>query len=450
MPNSFLSQLSGSIWAMEPNRLEAHILAVTGIDVPVDMIEAVAAARARAEEVPDYVLSGSTAIIPISGIILKTIPWIYEWFGISATSTLAIRQTLDQAIGNDQVKDIMLAIDSPGGTIEGVQDLADAIFAARSVKPIRAHIDDLGASAAYWLASQADAISANRTAEIGSIGVYAVYTDYSEMAKAEGIKVYVVRSDPLKGAGVPGDKITPAQLEAVQEIVDGLRDEFVSDIARGRGVEAKKIRRNAKGRTWLAEEARSMGLIDEVANFETALANVRSADLEKEKAMADTTKTAPEVNAEEIRAEAAKEAQKEAVSRLKALQAAFQTDAAFAQSEWEAGHDVAQAQIAHYPLVLEQLNKASEQIDKLKVELLGVQEELQTFKDGLKKTGTAPIRIEDTPVEGQGAIEVYEKQIAVLVEKGITNPEQVLVEKYPAMHRAWLDAVNAGPKAEDS
>ena len=95
----------------------------------------------------------------------------------------------------------MLHVDSPGGHVAGVQALADTIFQARKLKPLHAHIEDLGASAAYWLASQANTVTANSTAEVGSIGTMAVVHDSSGAAAKAGIKVYVVSSAPAAGIG---------------------------------------------------------------------------------------------------------------------------------------------------------------------------------------------------------------------------------------------------------
>jgi len=268
------NELAEHIWAMERRRLEAFAARLNQIELRADMdaLEAAAAARADSELKPQYERVGDLAVLPIRGVILKSVPWYYEFFGINATATEQVRVDLRAALGDKQVKSILLLVDSPGGTVDGVQELADDLFAARAEKPIAAHVSDMGASAAYWLASQAETIGANETAEVGSIGVYSVYWDESKAAEEAGIKVHVVRSGPHKGMGVPGAEITKEQLSTEQQIVNGIASSFIAAVARGRGAGEEQIAKLATGRTWLAAEATRLGLIDRVQNSEAAIA----------------------------------------------------------------------------------------------------------------------------------------------------------------------------------
>jgi len=268
------TELRQHIWAMERRHLEALATRLGDLELVMNDAEAVsksAEARAERELKPDFDIAGGVAVIPIRGVILKDVPWYYGWLGIEATSTAQVRINLDAALGNEAVQSILLRVESPGGTVAGVQDLADAIYAARDRKPVKAYIEDLGASAAYWLASQAQEITANSTAEVGSIGVYCVYWDQSKAAEEMGVRVIVIRSGPYKGMGVPGDKITDEQIAVEQEIVNDLANAFIGSVARGRGMEATKVAKLATGRTWLAADAVGLGLIDQIDGFNAAL-----------------------------------------------------------------------------------------------------------------------------------------------------------------------------------
>lgn len=201
------------------------------------------------------------ATIPISGVLLKAVPgWLRRW-GINATGYDDIADDVRRAVADPAVRSIRLLVESPGGQVSGVKEAADAIFEARKSKRVATEVQDMCASGAYWLGSQGERIDANLNAMVGSIGVYAVYADYSELAKEAGIKVHVLASGPHKGMGVFGAKITGEQLEAQQQVIDRMASNFKADVLRGRKLPGEE-KDWASGRVWLAADALSMGLID--------------------------------------------------------------------------------------------------------------------------------------------------------------------------------------------
>lgn len=217
-----------------------------------------------------YQMDGTgLAVIPIQGQMMKGA----SKYG--GANTVDIRRKVRSAVADPDVKGIMLAIDSPGGTVSGTEELGADVAAARRVKPTFAHIDDLGASAAYWVASQADRITASSTSEVGSIGTMAVIEDISAVAEKRGIKVHVLSTGPYKGAGVSGTVVTPEQLEYFQSRVDAINQHFLAAVATGRNVSIPKVQEWADGRVWLADTARQKGLIDGVMLFDEAMAAAR-------------------------------------------------------------------------------------------------------------------------------------------------------------------------------
>jgi len=216
------------------------------------------------------------AIIDIAGPIVKG----FSFFGVS---TMEIRNQMRQAASNSKVKAILMVIDSPGGMVAGTQQLADDIAAINKVKPVFAHIDDLGASAAFWLASQASLVTANPTAEIGSIGTVAVITDVSEMLENAGVKIHVVSTGEFKGAFTEGKEVTEAELQMLHERIDDINEFFLQAVETGRGIARDKLSKMADGRVHIAEKARIMGLIDSVMSFDDVLRQVTESVTGKDK-----------------------------------------------------------------------------------------------------------------------------------------------------------------------
>src|SRR5690606_9547065 len=127
-------------------------------------------------------------------------------------------------------------------------DVADDVFQANQTKPVVTLGEDLVASAAYYVGSQAGKFFATRSSLIGSIGVYAVLHDLSAMAAMDGVKVHVIKSAAFKGGGVPGTEITPEQLAEWQVVVDAFHRDFVQAVARGRRLSEPQARQLADGR----------------------------------------------------------------------------------------------------------------------------------------------------------------------------------------------------------
>lgn len=263
------------VWAVDEDRFRAAVERINGLDLTAHIQAAKSAGEGQAGYPASPNKDGSyageltqngIAVIDIAGTMMKFASSLDD-----ATGTVAVRRALRAAVADDRVKAIMLRIDSPGGTVSGTSDLADDVSDAAGRKPLHAYIEDLGASAAYWVASQAGRISAGRTSLVGSIGTFAVLYDLSAMAAREGIKVHVLRAGAFKGAGTPGTEITPEQLSEWQRIVDELNAFFLDGVARGRKMSAEQVASLADGRVHVAAAAKKSGLIDGVGSFDTAM-----------------------------------------------------------------------------------------------------------------------------------------------------------------------------------
>lgn len=213
--------------------------------------------------------SDGVALIAAAGPILK------GRSKLPHANSLDLRRMVRDAAADPKIAGIMLHMDSPGGTVAGTEELATDVAAARERKPVHAHADDLMASAAYWIGSQADRITANATGFVGSIGVYGVIEDSSEAAKQQGVKVHLVTTGPLKGQGEPGVPVSDEALGEIQGHVDGLNRQFLAAIKRGRGMRIADVRAVADGRMFAAADAQAAGLIDGVGSFDDALRGLR-------------------------------------------------------------------------------------------------------------------------------------------------------------------------------
>lgn len=185
-------------------------------------------------------------------------------------NSILLKKQVRNAADDASAKGILLLVDSPGGTVAGTDELAREIEDAKKKKPVYAHISDMGASAAYWIASQADKVYATPTSEVGSIGTLAVVVDSSEAAEEEGYKVHVLSTGAYKGTGVEGAPISDDQLSYLQSRVDAMNSHFLDAVMRGRGKSKDVVDGWASGKVWLASEAASMGLIDGVLSADDA------------------------------------------------------------------------------------------------------------------------------------------------------------------------------------
>ncbi|VTU01007.1 peptidase s49 : Periplasmic serine proteases (ClpP class) OS=Chthonomonas calidirosea (strain DSM 23976 / ICMP 18418 / T49) GN=CCALI_01405 PE=4 SV=1: Peptidase_S49 [Gemmataceae bacterium] len=259
-------------WAYEPERFLAQWQMIRGVDMTRHM------AAPQPDRPAGYATlpargGKSIAVLKATGTLMK------QASSFGGTSTIQLRRDVRQAAADPNVSAILLAIDSPGGTTAGTADLAADVRAARKAKPVWAHIDDLGASAAYWVASQADMIFANTsTALVGSIGTLLTVYDMSASAEREGIKTLVFKTGPLKGAGVPGSVITDEQRAHFQKIVDDGQSAFDAAVRSGRGMTAAELAAVRTGGVFGAAEALSLKLIDGVRSLDKtieALANAK-------------------------------------------------------------------------------------------------------------------------------------------------------------------------------
>ncbi|BET29039.1 hypothetical protein wCauATS_12410 [Wolbachia pipientis] len=222
------------------------------------------------------VRNSERGIIPIHGILTKKSEAFDDILGM--TSYNQIEAQITQAIEDSDIETILLDIDSPGGEVNGVFDLADFIYNAREKKRIIAIANDDAYSAAYAIASSAEKIFLTRTSGVGSIGVIASHIDQSRFDEKQGIKYTTIFAGSRKNDLNPHEPVTSESLGSLQKEVDRLYEMFVQLIARNRGLSIEKIRSTEAG-LYFGEKAVEIGLADGVTTFFEFINNHRSVSM---------------------------------------------------------------------------------------------------------------------------------------------------------------------------
>lgn len=210
---------------------------------------------------------GMVAIIPIHGVIAHRADTFEASSG--GTSTEAVGRAFRRALTDTAVTTILLDVDSPGGTVEGVPELAAEIYAARSTKRVIAHANAMAASAGYWLASQASELYVTPSGSVGSIGVYMLLEDWSEHLEKEGVKITPISAGDHKLEGAWWQPMSTEAREHFQAQINAINGDFVAAVARARGVTASVVHKTyGQGRVYMAEDAKARGMVDGVLTLD--------------------------------------------------------------------------------------------------------------------------------------------------------------------------------------
>lgn len=370
--------------------------------------------------------------IELSGTLMKHLS------SMAAGTSLALaRRQVRAAANNDNVRGILLVIDSPGGTVAGTADLAADIRAAASKKPLFAYIEDCGASGAYWLASQAQRVAMNATGLAGSIGVFTVVEDTSKQAENEGIKVHVVRFGAMKGAGTPGTPITEEQLSYLQERIDGFADDFIGAIASGRKLSREAVTKLADGRVHKGEAAKKVGLVDAIETIdETRAALIAETNKKSSKGTKAMTEQAAESNQ-------AKDFKPAAANIAELQEACPGATSDFLVQQLEKGATVAQAMKAHMSAQAAANEALIKERDELKTKAAEAEK-----KPG--KRGVAPLAAGDGEAEAEeawsdlGANEFLKIGVEERVAKGQKRERAVsgMFAAHPGLQEAVIAEAN--------
>jgi signal peptide peptidase SppA len=226
--------------------------------------------RAANQERRRPVVSNSVAVLPILGTLAKRGGMIEDSSGMASTDMIG--REFDRLMADESVGSILLDVDSPGGEVFGVPELADKIFAARGRKPIEASVNAEMASGALWIGTAADRVNITPSGWIGSLGVYMAHTDVSAWNEAEGVRVTYISAGDYKVEGNSDAPLTEEAAAYYQEQVNVIYDQFIAAVARNRGVSKSIARENyGKGRMLQAQQAMGVGLVDRIETLDQTM-----------------------------------------------------------------------------------------------------------------------------------------------------------------------------------
>src|ERR1700687_284632 len=176
---------------------------------------------------------------------------------------------------DDSVKAIIIHVNSPGGGVAASEEIYREVKRIRDEKKKRivASIETVGASGAYYVASATNKIYADKGSIVGSIGVIAEWVNYGELLKWAKMKDIVFKTGEFKDTGNPTRDLTAAEQAYMQSLIDNMFGQFVKAVADGRGLKFDDVKSIANGKVWTGEEALAMKLIDQVGDFEAAVAD---------------------------------------------------------------------------------------------------------------------------------------------------------------------------------
>lgn len=208
-------------------------------------------------------IGGGIAVIPVFGTIVQRAGMMTEWSG--GSSTQQISAALADALADETVSSILLEFDTPGGSVYGVQELADEMAAAKKRKTIYGIANSMSASAGYWLMSQCSECYVTPGGEVGSIGVWQAHEDWSAAMEAAGVKISLISAGKYKTEGHPYGPLDDDAKAFLQKRTDEYYSAFTRAVARGRNVPIETVRSGmGQGRVLGADDALAEKMVDGV------------------------------------------------------------------------------------------------------------------------------------------------------------------------------------------
>lgn len=258
-------------WAIMPEAMPKLVSVVNrwavGIKLDKEAVQEISAARPKKLET----VEGGVAVLPLFGVVAQRLNIMQE-ISEGGTSTEMFGRAFDRAIADPSIGAVVLDIDSPGGSVYGVEEVAEKIYKARDVKPVYAVANSLAASAAYWIGSAAGQFFVTPSGEAGSIGVFTMHTDWSKFNETVGVTPTYIYAGKYKVEGQPDAPLADEAKAAIQSAVDSYYDSFTEGVARNRATTTKAVKGGfGEGRVVRAKQAAELGMADGVKTLEQVL-----------------------------------------------------------------------------------------------------------------------------------------------------------------------------------
>lgn len=233
------------------------------------------ATNMKNDELSTTVLEGTDganqiARVEVDGVIQDTgVPGLFDEAGYNHTKTL---QTLEQIKDDDNIKGLMLVVNSPGGGVYESAEIHDAIKAIKkSGKKVYVTMKNMAASGGYYISAPADKIYASSETITGSLGVIMQSMNYKELADKYGVKFNTIKSGPHKDIMSPTKEMDEEERKILQSFVDESYNAFVKVISEGRHIDTAQVKKIADGRIYSGLQAKKLNLIDEIGMEKDAL-----------------------------------------------------------------------------------------------------------------------------------------------------------------------------------
>jgi signal peptide peptidase SppA len=218
--------------------------------------------------------TGNIAVIPVSGVLSYRANMFSNSSG--GTSIETLQKVFKNAIEDPSISSIVLNIDSPGGSVSGTKEFADEIYKSRSQKKTYAIANPTAASAAFWIGSAANKFYGLGSGQVGSVGVYSIYTESQIADEKSGYKYHIVKAGEFKGEGAVGEPMTDSMRNHMQQIVDGYYSDFVNSLAQYRNTSVKRVNSDfGKGRMMRSTDAVNAGMLDDVMTLNDLLTSIQ-------------------------------------------------------------------------------------------------------------------------------------------------------------------------------
>jgi signal peptide peptidase SppA len=279
-----LSEFLTTPWALMPERLQA----MSGIltrwsageppsDETLFQVNTDRVLRDSRKQMAAASAGSGIAVLPLYGVVTQRGNMVDDISGPGSTSTQQFAAVLRQMLADDTVGQILIDIDSPGGSVYGVAELASEIVKARAQKPVIAVANSLAASAAYWLGCSASEFYVTPGGEVGSIGVWQAHFDYSKALEEDGVKPTLISAGKFKVEGNPYVPLDEQAQAFMQSRVDDYYNAFVEAVAIGRGVSVNDVRTGmGEGRVLGADAALALNMVNGIASFDDVLAKMQA------------------------------------------------------------------------------------------------------------------------------------------------------------------------------
>jgi signal peptide peptidase SppA len=266
---NIIGAVMSDVWAIQQQKLDMMMDVLNARQegrLPV-LADIEAASR---RERPETIVRGSIAVMPLFGIMAQRMNMVVDFSG--GTSTDLFGQAFDAVVADPAIGAIVLEVDSPGGSVYGLEELSKKIFAGRGEKPIIAVANSLMASAAYYVATAADKVYVTPGGQVGSIGTLAIHGESSKADEAAGFKYTIIKAGEFKAEANAYEPLEDEARNEIQRTVNGYYDMFVTAVARHRGVTKTVVQRDyGQGRVLMAKNAKEVGMVDGIATLEQVI-----------------------------------------------------------------------------------------------------------------------------------------------------------------------------------